>query len=194
MAESAVVVSHPAQGATASAPLGPAPPASPGTSTGTSPGGAADRFTWLLAGGVLVLVLVALGGVVLLGRRQAPPDLSQPDGVVRAYVDALESGRADQAWELLATPARADVSREEFLRRAAMLAQRPPSRVAIERITMEGDVARVEVGRTIAAGGPFSPLIPPEHMTVRLVREQGAWRIEVPPDPFLISSDPRMQP
>lgn len=155
--------------------------------------GGMDRFTWAIVAGVAVLVLAGLVGVALLQRQAPAPDLSRPDGVVRAYVEAIDSGRPDRAWDLLAAPARADVTREEFLRRATSLSQRPAGRVAIERVTVEGDTARVEMSRTYA-GGPLVGPAPTERTTVRLVREQGEWRVEVPPEPWLISRDPRLAP
>ncbi len=70
----------------------------------------------------------------------------------------------------------------------------PPGRVAIESVAVEGDVARVEMSRTFSGGGPLGPIVPAERTTVRLVREQGEWRIEVPPEPYLISRDPGERP
>jgi hypothetical protein len=162
--------------------------------TDAAGGGEVDRFTWGIVAGVLLLVIIALAGVTLLQRQAAPPDLTRPDGVVRAYVEAIDSGHPDRAWDLLAAPGRADVTRDEFIRRATSLSQRPPGRVAIERVDVEGDVARVEVSRTFGEGPLFGPSIPIERTTVRLVQEQGEWRIEVPPEPWLISRDLRIAP
>jgi hypothetical protein len=129
----------------------------------------------------------------LAQRGAAPPDLSQPGGTVRAYVEALESGHPERAWDLLATPARADVTREEFMRRATTLGQRPAGRFTIESVTVEGDTAWVATSLIFGAGPPL-PIAPTIRTTVRLIREAGAWRIEVPPEPFLISRDPRALP
>lgn len=156
--------------------------------------GSMDRFTWGIVAGIAILVIGGLAGVALLQRQAAPPDLTRPEGVVRAFVEKVDAGQADRAWDLLATAARADVTREEFLRRATNLAQRPPSRVAIEGVTVDGEAARVTISRTFSGTGAFAPLAATERTTVRLVREQGAWRIEVPPDPWLVSRDPRDMP
>jgi hypothetical protein len=182
-----------AQAGAASAPSATEAGAAPSGPVPRSAGGGSDRFTWGIAAGVVLLVIAGLVSVALLQRRAPPPDVSRPDGVVRAYVEAIDTGRPDRAWDLLAAAARTDVSREEFLRRAASLGQRPASRLAIERVDVEGDVARVEVSRTYTVGPIFGPA-PVERTTVRLIREQGQWRIEVPPEPWLISRDPRMSP
>ena len=55
----------------------------------------------------------------------------------------------------------------------------------MDSVTVDGDTAVVRLSRTYGGGGLFdgggsSPL------TVRLDRENGAWKITVPPDPFLI--------
>ncbi|HEU5317820.1 MAG TPA: nuclear transport factor 2 family protein, partial [Chloroflexota bacterium] len=115
------------------------------------------------------------------------------EGTVRAYVEAIDTGRPERAWELLAASARTDVTREEFMRRAATFAQRPPGRVTIESVTAEGDTAWVVTSRIFGTGPPL-PITPTIRTTVRLIKEAGEWRIEVPPDPFLISSGPESLP
>ena len=171
----------------------PGPPTTPAPVPAAAEPGGIDRFTWGIVAGVVLLVVAGLIGVAIVQRRAVPPDLTQPDGVVRAFVEAVDSGRPDQAWDLLATPARSDVSREEFMRRAMTLSTRPPSRVAIENVRLEGDTARVEASRTYT-NDPFGGSSMVQRSTVLLTREQGAWRIEVPPEPYLVSSDLRTMP
>jgi hypothetical protein len=153
-----------------------------------------DRFTWGVVAAIAALVVAGLAAAVLLQRPGPPADLARPEGVVRAYEEAIGGGRPDQAWDLLAAPARADVTREEFLRRATLLARRPPGRVAIGNVAVEGDVARVHLDQTYAGGTLFGPSPPVVRTTVRLVREDGQWRIEVPSEPYLISREARMAP
>jgi hypothetical protein len=152
-----------------------------------------DRFTWGIAGGALLLVVLGIASVVLLQQPSGPPDLSRPEGVVRAYVQALEAGRPEDAWALLAEAARQDVTRDEFIRRATQEGtfRRRTSRLAIESAEIDGSVARVLLARTYdSGGGLFGPSSFTERTMVRLVRESGAWRIEVPPEPFLIARRP----
>ena len=46
-----------------------------------------DRFTWGIVAGAVLLVALGLVSVTVLRRPVAAPDLSTPDGVVRAYVE-----------------------------------------------------------------------------------------------------------
>lgn len=148
---------------------------------------AVDRFTWGIVAGAIALVVLGIGAVTLLQRAPAPPDLSDPEGVVRAYVLALDEGRPERAWDLLTTGARAGITRDEFIRRASAEGRPRDARVAIERTTVEGETARVELSRTYeVSGGLFGSSPYTSTSTVRLEREGGAWRISLPPDPYLL--------
>ncbi|MBI3970607.1 MAG: hypothetical protein HY332_04910 [Chloroflexi bacterium] len=150
-----------------------------------------DRFTWAVVAGAVLLVVAGLASVVLLQRRPAPPDLSRPEGVVRAYLEALDSGRPERAWALLAPSARSRITEDEFIRRATAY-QEPPrqARIAIEIVDIEGATARVELSRTYTGeSGPFGLFGPSAYtnrQTVRLERIGGAWLITVPPESHLI--------
>ena len=146
-----------------------------------------DRFTWGIVVGAVLLVVAGLASVTLARRPVAAPDLSTPEGVVRAYVTALDTDHPEQAWDLLTASARSGTTRDEFIRRATAEGRPRYSLVAIERTTVEGNTARVELARTFAgSGGLFGSGDSTEHLTVRLERESGAWRISVPPDAYLI--------
>ena len=146
-----------------------------------------DRFTWGIVAAALLLVAAAVGSVALLQGRAVPPDLSRPDGVVRAYVEALDTGRPERAWDLLAASVRQNVTRDEFVRRATSFGGRRQERITIEAVHVDGAVARVELGYTyVGGGGLFGSGASTYRRTVRLEQEAGAWRITVPPDPHLI--------
>lgn len=144
-----------------------------------------DRFTWGIVAGALLLVVAGLASVTLLQRPPPAPDLSTPEGVVRAYVEAMDGGRPERAWDLLADSVRSEVSRDEFIRRATSFRPRS-SRVAMESVDVQGSVARVELGRTYNGDGLFGPASYTNRVTVRLEREAGHWRISVPPEPHLV--------
>ncbi len=147
-----------------------------------------DRFTWGIVVGAVLLVAVGLASVTLARRPVAPPDFSTPEGVVRAYVTALDSQHPEQAWDLLTTGARAGITRDEFIRRATIEGGPRYARVAVESAVVEGDTARVELARTFAgSGGLVGSADYTQRTTVRLERESGAWRISVPPDPYLLN-------
>ena len=146
-----------------------------------------DRFTWAIVGGTVALIAVAIAAVLIVRRNPTLADLTTPDGVVRAYVEALETGRPERAWELLGERQQADVPRDEFVRRAsgAFRAGRE-GRMAIEATEVTGDTARVDVSRTYTGGGPpiFGPSSYTNRFTARLERQRGEWRITVPPEDY----------
>ena len=150
-----------------------------------------DRFTWGIVVGAVALVVVALAAVLLVQRAPAPIDLTTPDGVVRAYVQALDTGKPEAGWDLLSDRLKAETSRDEFVRRAgASYHPQREGRVAIENVTIEGTSARVEVTRTYSSNsGPFGMFGPSSYtnrFTARLEQQGGAWRITVPPEDFLV--------
>ncbi len=150
-----------------------------------------DRFTWSVVAGVLALVVAGVAAAVLLGRSDAQPNLSMPGGVALAYALAMERGDADQAWNLLATSAQSQTTKERFFQRAGG-PRRPDERVRLttENEQVQGDKATLDLVRTYDGGsgplgfgsGPVSLRSP-----VRLALESGQWRIVVPPDPFVIA-------
>jgi hypothetical protein len=145
-----------------------------------------DRFTWAIVGGAVLLVVAAVTSVALLQSRSMPPDLSTPAGVVRAYYIAIDEGRPERAWDLLSSTARSGTTRDEFIRRATSFRTSSEARVSIDGVEIEGDTANVRLGRTYGGGGLFDSGGSTTYVRVRLDREGGAWRITVPPDPYLI--------
>jgi hypothetical protein len=148
-----------------------------------------DRFTWGLAAGAVLLVVAAVLAVTLVQSRQDAPDLSRPEGVVTAYLNALRTRHPEVAWDLLSTSAQAGTTRESFIDRATTFRPDSQERVTVDRVDLQGDTAYVTIGRTSGGGGIFSAPYTSE-TTVRLVREDGRWRIAVPPDVYLISPPP----
>jgi hypothetical protein len=147
---------------------------------------AVDRFTWGVAAGAVILVVAAVTAVSLVQARQPAPDLSRPEGVVRAYLDALQAKRPEAAWDLLSSAAQGGTTREAFIQRAIGYRPSPQERVTIDRVDVQGDTAYVTLSRTTAVTGLFGPGSYSSEVTVRLVREGGQWRIDVPPDGYLI--------
>jgi hypothetical protein len=144
-----------------------------------------DRFTWGVVVGAVLLVLAAVGSVAVLQARAAAPDLSTPEGVVRAYFTGLDAGRPDQVWDLLSSTARAGTTRDEFIQRATSYRPSGDARITVDSVTIDGDTAVVRLSRTYGGGGLFGGG-GSSRVTVRLDREGGVWKITVPPDPYLI--------
>src|SRR5688500_13406628 len=125
-----------------------------------------DRFTWGIVAGTTLLVVVAIAAVLLVRQTSAPPDLTTPDGIVRAYLEAIDADRPERAWELLGERQQADISRDEFITRATAAHRSPrEGRVAIDQTIVEGATARVELSQTYASSGP--PIFGPSSYTNR---------------------------
>jgi hypothetical protein len=146
-----------------------------------------DKFTVGVVGGVLALVAAALIAAVVIRRDTPPPDLSTPGGVVLAYALAEQRGDAQSAWDLLAGSAQARGDHDRFL---AMAGRGDNDReyLSIEDERTDASGARVVLVRTYASGGGlFGSYNSSNRTTVRLVREDGNWRISVPPDEYVLS-------
>jgi hypothetical protein len=152
-----------------------------------------DRFTLGVVVGAVLLVIAAVVSVALLQGQSAAPDLSTPEGVVRAYYAALDQGRPEQAWDLLSSRAQAQTTRDDFIQRAISFRPGREQRVTIDSVEIVGDTANVNLSLTFSGGGLFGGGSYSQTVRVRLDREGGQWRITVPPQPYLIDS-PRQAP
>jgi hypothetical protein len=147
-----------------------------------------DKFTVGVVGGVLALVAAALIAAVVIRRDAPPADLTSPGGVVLAYALAEQRGDPQSAWELLAGSAQARGEHDRFL---ALAGRGDSDReyLSIEDEQTDASGARVVLVRTYASGGGgiFGSYKSSNRTTVRLVREDGNWRISVPPDEYVLS-------
>jgi hypothetical protein len=137
---------------------------------------------------VLAVVAVGISVAVIVGRMQPAPDLNTPEGVTLAYELAIQRGEPDTAWNLLSSEAQAATTRQEFLARAAGLANRGDVRLAVENVRTDGQTTHLDVTRTMPTSGFLG--LGAGSLTIRnsvtLVRESDAWRISVPSEPFVI--------
>jgi hypothetical protein len=147
-----------------------------------------DRFTWGVVAGAVLLVLVAIASVAVLQTRSATVDLSRPEGVIRAYYEALDAGRPERAWDLLSSTARSRTTRDTFIQRATGYRPSRNARITVDRAEIEGDTAYVYLSITYGGGGLLDSGSSTSTVTVRLDRESGQWRITVPPDSYLIDT------
>jgi hypothetical protein len=147
-----------------------------------------DRLTIGIAAGVILLVAVGIAVAATGARIQAPPDLSAPEGVTLAYELDIQRGEADAAWQLLSSAAQAGTTRQEFLARAAGAARPGDARLSVENVRIDGDTAHLDVVRTTPSSGflGFGAGSFTSRSPVTLVRENGAWRISVPSEPYVI--------
>ena len=121
----------------------------------TGPPAGADRFSWTVAIGALLLIVIGVGGAVVAGRGQQPIDASTPVGVTLTIELAIRRGEADRAWDLLTASAKAATTRQEFLARAAAYQPGKDARFSVEDVRNSGDTAYLNLVWTQPTSGFF---------------------------------------
>ena len=143
-----------------------------------------DRNLVLIGVAILALVGIAAVAVVLAGGREAesfPADT--PEGVLQRHLAAFEEGDLETAHGYFSSEVRGQMdldAYEQMTRDYGMLPPDGSRRVLFERTEIDGDRARVHLTvEEYFGGGPFgggdtyrSP------REIRLVREDGSWRID----------------
>lgn len=145
-----------------------------------------DKFTLAVVGGVVGLVVAGLVVAAVLRGHTPEPDLGTPSGIVMAYALAEQRGDPQAAWDLLATSVQTTNSRDQFLARSG---NRGNNReyLTTEDERIDADGASVVLVRTYpGSGGLLGGGSSTSRSTVRLTREGSAWRITVPPDPYVL--------
>ncbi len=145
---------------------------------------AIDRFTWLVVGAVAVLTVAALTSV-LVNRASTPPaNVTTPAGVVRAYVQAIQAGQADRAWDLLAAEAaqpnpnfpKLVLTKEDFRTQVEDVSRSTASRIRIMDVEQSEDTASVQVEVTSISTNLLEGALS-HQVTVTLSRQDGSWKI-----------------
>jgi hypothetical protein len=148
-----------------------------------------DRFLIGIVGGVVLLIVLGVVVVLTMGRpRPAPPaDANGPAAVVQAYVEAIRAGNTEKA--------RTYLSREALT--AEQSRNRPPYasnvndnvRILVEPVSSTEDTAdvRITISSFNSRSEPFSASSSNRSIRVRLVREDGAWRVNQPLEPYQVS-------
>ena len=148
-----------------------------------------DRFLLAIVAGTVLLVVASIVIVLVIGRpRPAPPtDPNSPAGVVHIYVEAVRAGYIQRARSYLSREARAQVESRD---RPAYTYDGPASdqnvRIVVEPVSTTETTAdvKVTISRFNARSDPFSTSTWHRDVTVRLVREDGDWKINSPVDPY----------
>jgi hypothetical protein len=151
------------------------------------PSGGQDRFLLAIVAGTVLLVVISILVVVLFGRdRPAPPaDPNSPTGVVQAYIESVRDGDMQRARSYLTRDARAQVEARD--RQDIYRPSRDDNvRLVVETISTTDTTAEVKVtiSRFYARSDPFSSNTSHRDVTVKLIREDGAWRISQPVEPY----------
>lgn len=125
----------------------------------------------------LVVALAVLTQVLLVDTRTADVDPASPEGVVRAYVEALVDEDPEAAAALLDPGSPCDAADVEQ-------AYRPDvDRVLLLGTDVEGDDARVEIELQVGEGA-FSAFGFAERHIFRLTSTDDGWRITGRPWPL----------
>ena len=148
-----------------------------------------DRFLVGIVVGAVALIVLGIGAVLLAGRTPPPTiaDPNSPVGVVQAYLEALRAGEAERAFGYLSRGTQTSVPRPTYLERFPRFGQSTEtSRLLVEPLRLGDDSAevRVTISRFSANGSPFSTNTTHQEVVVRLTREDGAWRITQPTEPY----------
>lgn len=157
--------------------------------------GGGDRTLLLIGAGILALVVVAAAVVLLLGSREPttfPAD--SPEGVVQRHLAAFEDGDYEAAYAFFSADVQSDVDLETYERTAREYGGYlgdTSRRILFDRTDVEGDLARVHLTvEEYYGGGPFGGgETYRSEREIRLIREDGAWKIDDPliglePAPF----------
>jgi hypothetical protein len=145
-----------------------------------------DRTLLYIGVGILALVAIAAAVVLLLGGREPesfPADSAE--GVVQRHLSAFEEGDLEAAHTYFSSEVRSEMDLDAYEQVARDYGMFPPEssrRVLFDRTEADGDRARVHLTvEEYFGGGPFgggetyrSP------REIRMVREDGSWRIDEP--------------
>jgi hypothetical protein len=142
-----------------------------------------DRFLLAIVGGVILLIVVSIVVVFMTRSPQpAPPaDPASIVGVVQGYVEAARAGDREKARSYLTREARAQAE-SQTNRNLYEPAYDSNVRIIVEA-TSETETtaeAKVTISRFYARSDPFSSNTSHRTVTVRLIREDGQWRITQP--------------
>jgi len=152
-----------------------------------------DRFLLGIVAGSVALVAIGIAAVFLVGRPRTTGtfDPASPAGIVQAYVEAFRAGDSERAYGLLSRSAQTSERRDQYRDRFPRYNESSDSgrRLVIEPVSEGADTAEVKVtiSRFAARSDPFSAGTSHRDVTARLVREDGAWRISQPTEPYVFS-------
>ncbi|HUG14618.1 MAG TPA: hypothetical protein VMM78_06325 [Thermomicrobiales bacterium] len=140
--------------------------------------GGPERTILAIGGGVLAVVLVAIGVVLVFGSsdiEQFPPD--SPPGTVQRYLNSLRERDYDTAEALLSARVRRQFTTDEF-RRVSFCPTQDGRRVRVLRTDESDTHATVVLSiEQISGTGVQFERYSYEH-PVSLVWEDGVWKID----------------
>ncbi len=144
-----------------------------------------QRLPLLIGGGIVTLVIITVAVVVLAGDRTAV-DFAEdtPEGALQRYLRAFDDGDLEAAYAYFSADVRADMDREAYERTVAMYAPGigvdRTRRALFDGRLGEGDSIRLQVTVEEIYGDGLSASSNRYQREVRMVRENGGWRIDEP--------------
>lgn len=142
-----------------------------------------DRFLTGILIGIGVLIVVALALFFTRNQQVDYLDRDTPEAVVHDYALAVYLGDYQRAYNYLSR-AEGRPTYEAFRQSVVMNNIRQSGAdLRLGETTIEGDTAYVLVSVVYPSGDPFSRIYE-NWETARLVRQDGAWKIEYLPYPY----------
>jgi hypothetical protein len=150
--------------------------------------GGTDRFLLAIVAGTVLLVAVGILIVFVFGRSAPTPpaDPDSPAGVVQLYIQAVRSGETEKARGYLSREAQ---TRFDSNRSGRYLAPAQDDyRIIVDTVAVTDSSAEVKVTvtRFYARSRPFQSSSSHYDSTVRLIREDGAWKMTQYIEPYAL--------
>jgi hypothetical protein len=148
-----------------------------------------DRFLLGIIIGAAALVVAAIA-LVLFGRPApaTPADPASPVGVVQAYIQAIWAGDVERAYGYLSSDAQQALPLTDYRKTFTRGPYETDSerRLIIEPVseTPTRSEVKVTISRLAVREGPFATSTYHYDVTVILVRQADAWRVDVPAEPY----------
>lgn len=134
-----------------------------------------------IGAGVIVLVALAIIVALVAGSPEVeafPP--GSPEATLQAYLQAVEDGDAEQAYDYLSSRAQSQMSFTDFQRFIGFGGIPRDARVRIDRTQVDDDRATLYLVIEHFSGSGIDFNRYSYEREVRLVREDDAWKIDEP--------------
>jgi hypothetical protein len=153
---------------------------------------AGQRGFLAVVAGIIALLILTVGVVLVRGDRPAASfGPGTPEAAVQAYLVAWDAGDDRAAWAAFSARTQAGTALDAYTEQAQLLRVKgltpdASRQVFIASATVSGDSATVPVTVETTSVGGMSVNRYRQTITVPLVRENGAWRI----DQLLMGTEP----
>lgn len=134
--------------------------------------------------GVILIVAVVGAAIVNSLRPLQPLDPDTPEGVVQAFLVAIDEERFDGAYQLLSAGAQADCTGADLA-----VDQPDMGRVVVDDVTEFGDETLVVLDATVMEVDPIDPYTYETTLEFTLIDESGSMKIDRLPYPFFCGSN-----